>query len=144
VLPTHRLELFVEPSTFAIDGDADQISQVFWNLVRNALRAMPEGGKLRLEARPMGDAYRIDVVDQGRGMTPEERARLFQPFQGFFDGGTGIGMAIVYRIVSEHGGTISVRSETGSGSRVSVSLPIPLGVPAAVPVPRTDLALHSR
>jgi two-component system sensor histidine kinase PilS (NtrC family) len=131
VSPRHRLEIAIEPPAFELDGDPDQISQVFWNLVRNALRAMPDGGTLRLEARPAGDGYLVEVIDDGRGMTPEERARMFQPFQSFFDGGSGIGMAIVYRIVQEHGGTLAVRSESGRGSRVSISLPVPAPVPVA-------------
>ena len=57
-------------------------------------------------------------------MTEEQRARLFQPFQSFFDGGTGIGMAIVYRIVQEHGGRIEVESAPGAGTRIVVELPL--------------------
>ncbi len=126
----HSLKLELNPSSVALEADPDQISQIFWNLARNALRAMPDGGTLTIVGRPRGDSYRIAFSDTGRGMDDEERARLFQPFQSFFDGGTGIGMAIVYRIVEEHGGRLTVDSEPGSGSTITVELPMP-GDPAA-------------
>jgi two-component system, NtrC family, sensor histidine kinase PilS len=103
--------------------DRDQISQIFWNLARNALRAMPGGGELVVRGRLEGDRYRIEFQDNGHGMTDDQRGRLFQPFQSYFDGGTGIGMAIVYRIVQEHGGRIEVETAPAHGTRVSVLLP---------------------
>ncbi len=57
-------------------------------------------------------------------MTEEQRTKLFQPFQSFFDGGTGIGMAIVYRIVQEHAGRLSIDSRPGQGTTIAVELPI--------------------
>jgi signal transduction histidine kinase len=71
----------------------------------------------------------MEFVDNGNGMTESQRARLFQPFQSFFDGGSGIGMAIVYRIVQEHGGRVEVASRPGEGTAIKVSLP--LHAPAA-------------
>ena len=62
-------------------------------------------------------------------MDEDERARLFHPFKSFFDGGTGIGMAIVYRIVEEHGGRLTVESEPGRGSTITVELPLPDDAP---------------
>ena len=94
-----------------IYADLDQVSQIFWNLARNALQAMPEGGQLTVVGRIENGYYRIQFRDTGIGMTEDERARLFHPFKSFFDGGTGLGMAIVYRIVEEHGGRIRVDSE---------------------------------
>ncbi len=104
-------------------ADPDQVSQIFWNLARNALRAMPRGGTLRVTGLLGDGVYRLVVADTGRGMTAEERAKLFQPFKSFFDGGTGIGMAIVYRIVQMHGGRLQVDTEPDGGTRVSVELP---------------------
>ena len=131
VSENHWLELELNPSSVTLEADPDQISQIFWNLARNALRAMPEGGTLTIVGQPRGDSYRIAFSDTGRGMDHEERARLFQPFQSFFDGGTGIGMAIVYRIVEEHGGRLTVDSEPGSGSTITVELPLPSDTAAA-------------
>jgi two-component system, NtrC family, sensor histidine kinase PilS len=119
----HRLVADLDPPSARLFADPDQISQIFWNLARNSLRAMPDGGTLRLIGRLDGDCYRMQVVDTGRGMTQEQRANLFHPFQSFFDGGTGIGMAIVYRIVQEHGGRLRVDSRPGAGTTITVELP---------------------
>jgi two-component system, NtrC family, sensor histidine kinase PilS len=120
----HRLELELDPPSARLFADPDQVSQIFWNLARNSLRAMPEGGTLRVVGRHFGgDWYRLQVIDSGRGMTEEQRTNLFHPFQSFFDGGTGIGMAIVYRIVQDHGGRLRVDSHPGSGTTITVELP---------------------
>lgn len=119
----HRLELELEPDGVLLTADPDQMSQIFWNLARNALRAMPNGGDLRVRAALDHDHYRITFADTGLGMPEERRARMFQPFQSFFDGGLGIGMAIVYRIVEEHGGRVNVESQPGHGTEITVELP---------------------
>lgn len=124
ITPKHDLELDVTPESASLVGDADQVSQIFWNLVRNALKAMPDGGRLRVRGRLSGPFYRLSVADTGHGMTEEERANLFHPFQSFFDSGTGIGMAIVYRIVEEHGGRVTVHSRPGGGTEIVVELPV--------------------
>jgi len=128
----HEFSLELEPESVQLAGDPDQISQIFWNLARNALRAMPKGGKLLILGRLRGESYSIEFRDTGHGMSEEQRAKLFHPFQSFFDSGTGIGMAIVYRIVQEHGGSISVESRPAEGTRIVVSLP--LHHEAALPV----------
>lgn len=124
VAPGHRLELDLQPPSVSLMADPDQISQIFWNLARNALRAMPNEGILRVVGRLEGEAFCLQVIDSGRGMTEEQRANLFHPFQSFFDGGTGIGMAIVYRIVHEHGGSLRVDSRPGVGTTIAVELPL--------------------
>ncbi|MCG8460178.1 MAG: ATP-binding protein [Holophagales bacterium] len=126
VLLEHQITLDAEPAT--LTADLDQVGQLFWNLARNALQAMPEGGRLHIEGRTVGDGYQIRFQDSGHGMTEEERANLFQPFKSFFDSGTGLGMAIVYRIVEEHGGNIEVDSRPGAGTSITVELPLqPIG-----------------
>ena len=119
----HRLELDLDPPSAALLGDPDQVSQIFWNLARNALRAMPDGGRLRVVGRLAERSYRFQVIDTGRGMSEEQRANLFHPFRSFFDGGTGIGMAIVYRIVQDHGGRLHADSRPGGGTTITVELP---------------------
>ncbi|MDX1643821.1 MAG: ATP-binding protein [Thermoanaerobaculia bacterium] len=122
----HRLDLRVDPPSARVVADPDGISQIFWNLARNALKAMPEGGTLRVEGR-LGregyEGYEIEFFDTGKGMTEEERANLFHPFKSFFDQGSGLGMAIVYRIVQDHGGDLSVDSRPGGHTRITVRLP---------------------
>ncbi|HYG63132.1 MAG TPA: ATP-binding protein [Thermoanaerobaculia bacterium] len=123
VLPGHQLELALDPPSARLLADPDQMSQIFWNVTRNSLRAMPGGGTLRVVGRLTQDTYCIEFMDTGRGMSEEQRANLFHPFQSFFDGGTGIGMAIVYRIVQDHGGRLHVDSRPGVGTTISVELP---------------------
>ncbi len=124
VEPGHTIEEDLEPESAMIQADFDQLSQIFWNLARNALQAMPGGGRLTVSGRLENGYYRMQFRDTGIGMTDEERDRLFHPFKSFFDGGTGLGMAIVYRIVKEHGGEIRVDSEPHRGSRITVRLPV--------------------
>lgn len=97
---------------------------VLYNLMRNAQLAMPGGGELILIARREGDQVALDVIDTGVGVNPEHIARIFEPFFSTRSGGTGLGLAMVQRVVEAHGGSISVESEPGKGSRFTVRLPI--------------------
>ncbi len=119
----HEIRLELAPEPISLLGDPDQISQIFWNLVRNAVRAMEDGGVLEVAGRAVEDRFQLDVRDSGRGMTAEQKDRVFHPFRSYFDGGSGIGMAIVYRIVEEHGGEIQIESAPGEGTRVRITLP---------------------
>ncbi len=130
--PGHRVELDVEPENVTLIGDADQISQIFWNLSRNALRAMEGPGTLTIRGRTAGGVYRLEFTDTGRGMDEIERANMFHPFRSRFDGGTGIGMAIVYRIVQQHEGRLTVESAPEKGTSIIVELPAAESVPAAM------------
>jgi len=127
----HHLDLVVDPPSVTLIADPDQISQIFWNLARNSLRAMPEGGTLNVEGRVEAKDYCIRFTDDGRGMNLEERGKMFHPFHSFFDGGSGIGMAIVYRIVEEHGGRLAVDSQPGQGTVITVALPLTPGEPTS-------------
>jgi len=118
-----RVEDEIVPPSYTIVGDSDQIRQVFWNIARNALQAMPNGGTLRVTTSAAPDHYNITFTDSGRGMNEADQRRLFQPFRTNFPTGTGLGMAISYRIVQEHGGRIEVSSHEGAGTSITVSLP---------------------
>lgn len=120
----HEVRREIDPPSFTIVGDADQIRQVFWNLSRNALAAMAHGGTLTVRTIVSRDTYQIVFADEGRGMSELDLQRLFQPFRTNFPSGTGLGMAISYRIVQEHGGRIDVVSREGLGSSITVSLPV--------------------
>jgi two-component system, NtrC family, sensor kinase len=110
--------------------DANQMRQVLLNLLHNALHAMPSGGRLqistRLQPRNGHDWIVIDVMDDGVGMEAAEIGRIFDPFYTTRadSGGTGLGLSVTYGIVTDHGGTIEVKSERGNGSTFSVWLPV--------------------
>ena len=106
------------------NADEGQLKQVFWNLARNALQAMPQGGTLRATLEKNShDRLRIAFSDTGRGMTPDQVEHLFEPFSST-TGGTGLGLSIVYQIIRDHGGTINVRSREGQGTTITVELPM--------------------
>jgi two-component system sensor histidine kinase PilS (NtrC family) len=121
----HLVEVDVPDTPVWCEADEGQVRQVIWNLATNGLRAMPDGGKLRLGARrDEGDAAGILVVqDEGIGIPEAELDAIFQPFHGTFDKGSGLGMAIVHRIVNDYGGEIRVTSKLGAGTTVEVRLP---------------------
>ena len=123
VTATIAIEDEIMPPSYTIVGDSDQIRQVFWNVARNAVQAMPNGGTLRVTTAIAADHYNIVFSDNGRGMNDADQRRLFQPFRTNFPSGTGLGMAISYRIVQEHGGRIEVLSHEGAGTSITVSLP---------------------
>jgi two-component system sensor histidine kinase PilS (NtrC family) len=128
----HRIVEDVLPVESLLSGDRDQIRQIVYNVAKNAVRAMPEGGTLTVEGREDGAWYSIKFRDTGRGMSEEEIARVFTPFSTAFDGGTGLGMAIVRRIVEDHGGAIDVESQPGEGTTVTILLPRPPAVGAGI------------
>ena len=126
----HELTFTADDGPLVCLADPDQIAQVFWNLARNALEAMPGGGRLDVSLRRQGGDVVLSVGDDGRGIARDDQRRLFEPYRGAAAMGTGLGLAIVFRIVREHGGDISVRSAPGEGSQIVVRLPL-----AAVALP---------
>jgi two-component system sensor histidine kinase PilS (NtrC family) len=110
-----------------VDGDAEQLKQVLWNLARNAVQATPEGGRVRLDLFPQvrqGERYVVTTVsDTGTGIDPACTDKIFNPFFTTKEGGTGLGLAISQRIVQMHRGFIEARSQPGHGSTFSVFLP---------------------
>lgn len=120
----HIFEVNVPDSLVEISGDVTQLKQMFWNLSRNALQAMPEGGSLKVSLQQLPNArVRLVFADDGCGMPPEQVEQLFEPFSKSTTGGTGLGLSIVYQIVRDHGGTINVRSRQGGGTTITIELP---------------------
>ena len=111
----HVIDVDVPPSELWYEADEGQIKQIVWNLATNGLRAMPDGGRLRLIGafEPASEGVVITVQDEGVGIPPEELDALFQPFHGTFAKGSGLGLAIVHRIVTDYNGEIQVSSQPG-------------------------------
>jgi PAS domain S-box-containing protein len=116
----------------AIEGDAARLQQVFWNLIKNAVKFTPEGGEVKVSTRVVdGDHVECLVADTGIGIPPENLARVFEPFDQGDDaitkqfGGLGLGLAISRALVEQHGGLIEARSEgRGRGAQFSVTFPL--------------------
>lgn len=111
-----------------LHADRDQFQQVFWNLVVNAAEAMPSGGTIKIGADTLfgkdgGNLVKIYVTDNGKGMAPQDLKRVFEPFFTNKPGGTGLGLATVYRIIESHAGSIHVDSALGEGTTFTLYLP---------------------
>ena len=129
-------EVDIEPGPVPwVAGQPEELREVFTNLLMNALEAMPRGGRLVFGLSPEGASAVVTVRDTGVGMPPETARRVFEPFfttKG--PQGSGLGLAVVWGIVSRHGGTVEVASRPGEGSTFTVRLP---GDPSAPePAPR--------
>ena len=103
-------------------ADRDRIRQVFTILAGHAQHAMPEGGRLAVTLVPARDRWHIRFADTGRGLTPQQVEKVFEPFQSEFEGGTGLGLAIAYEILQAHDAHVSVHSALGEGIEFSIHL----------------------
>ena len=124
-LERYRIVRDYRRKEMTLDGDEDQLRQVFTNLIVNGLEAMPEGGDLVVDAGLDAAVERVCVTvsDHGSGIRPEDMGRLFTPFFSTKPQGTGLGLAVSYGIVSDHGGEITVSSSTDDGTTFIVLLP---------------------
>jgi two-component system nitrogen regulation sensor histidine kinase GlnL len=123
-----------DPSLPPIRGDRAQLTQVFLNLTQNAFQAMARGGTLTVTTRAETDFHIrgqgtdrskfiwVDIEDEGAGIKEEDLPHIFSPFFTTRNNGTGLGLAVCYRIVSEHGGLIRVASAEGKGTTFKISL----------------------
>ncbi|HYL38582.1 MAG TPA: ATP-binding protein [Bryobacteraceae bacterium] len=121
-----QVKLNLEPALPPVKGNAGKLQQVFLNLFLNARDAMESGGTLAIASRSEDGFARIDVMDTGLGISPEHLARIYDPFftTKAARKGTGLGLAVTYGILREHGGNIEVESRPGAGARFRVQLPL--------------------
>ncbi|HTP08111.1 MAG TPA: ATP-binding protein [Anaerolineae bacterium] len=133
VTAQHELRLDVPADLPTIYADADRIAQVLTNLVNNAVKFAPPRTAITVSAISHDEQVQIDVTDQGPGIAPVDRARIFEPFQQLDDHainrteGAGLGLAICRGLVEAHGGRIWVQDRSGPGTTVSFTLPLDSG-----------------
>ena len=120
VCSAHRIETELEPVSASVDES--MMRQVFYNLATNAFKAMPDGGKLLVSLAKRNGGAQIQFADTGVGLGEDELKSLFVPFHSAFRAGTGLGLPIVYQIVTAHNGTIGVKSSKGSGTTFFIDL----------------------
>ncbi|MBL4953651.1 ATP-binding protein [Neobacillus sp. OS1-32] len=119
-----KIETEMEEPLPLLDCDEKQLKQVFINLLKNAIEAMPEGGTIRITAQSLGDSkIAISVEDEGCGIKSEDIPNLKVPFFTTKKGGTGLGLVITNKIIKEHHGDVNIESNVGKGTKVTVTLP---------------------
>lgn len=123
----HGIECSVDagPELDEVEADERKVKQVVFNLLSNAVKFTPDGGRVDVRARRVGDWAEVAVADTGVGIDPADQARIFQEFQqAGHQEGSGLGLALARSLVALHGGTLRVESELGSGSTFTFTLPI--------------------
>jgi two-component system sensor histidine kinase PilS (NtrC family) len=103
--------------------DANAVRQSLWNICLNAIEAMPDGGELRVGAAASASRIEVWVTDTGRGIAARDLGHIFEPFYSTKREGSGLGLALVHRVVDDHGGDVDVRSVPGAGTTVTLTLP---------------------
>jgi len=109
-------------------ADCSLIQQSLLNLIKNAMQAMPEDQKeknITVSTYIEGDMVRISVSDNGCGMTEEQMSKIFEPYYTTKSSGTGLGLTVLFKIMKQHGGDVTVRSVPGEGSEFTLQLPVP-------------------
>jgi two-component system, NtrC family, sensor histidine kinase PilS len=141
----HKVITECAQEQFLFRADANQIRQVIWNLARNAVQAMPNGGTLKIGLRETEKReVEFTFTDTGVGMSEAEMERMFEPFNSSRPGGTGLGLAIVFQIIADHNGKISVESKPNLGTKITLLLPHPDSLSAETDLNRLKLSSVSR
>lgn len=117
------VEAELPKATPVIMADRDQLKQVFFNLIKNAMEAMQPGGRLTVKVRTAEASVYVAIADTGSGIKAEDLARLFQPYHTTKVSGHGLGLMIVQRILRDHGGHVGIESKEGVGTIVTLQFP---------------------
>jgi two-component system, sporulation sensor kinase E len=120
-----RAELALGGNLPALELDEKFMKQALLNVIQNAVSAMPEGGTLTVETVRQGNDVHLRITDTGVGIPEEHMTKIWEPFFTTKDFGSGLGLTLVFKIVKEHRGEISVQSRVGEGTTFTVSLPVP-------------------
>jgi two-component system, sporulation sensor kinase A len=113
-----------EPNLPLLYCDENQLKQVFINIIKNAIEAMPNGGKVKIQAKKKENNLVIRFIDQGCGIPKDRIAKLGEPFYSTKEKGTGLGLMVSFKIIEAHKGRIKIESEVGQGTTVDLSFPI--------------------
>jgi signal transduction histidine kinase len=113
------------PSPVLVHCEENQLKQVFINLLKNAMEAMPKGGKILLQVEEDDSGFAVlRVIDEGEGISKDRLQKLGEPFYTNKEKGTGLGLMISQRIIEGHRGTLKIESELGKGTAVTITLPL--------------------
>ena len=118
-----RIQKIISPTDLTLKGDGEQLKQVVLNLVLNAIQAMPDGGKIQLNAHMEASELIIEVIDEGCGVAAEDLDRIFTPFFTTREKGTGLGLAVANQIVLQHGGMLEAHINPSGGMKFSIVIP---------------------
>jgi two-component system sensor histidine kinase PilS (NtrC family) len=122
-----QVDTLVLREPLLLEANKTEIRQTLWNILLNAIQAMPGGGRLKIEAHSLRrddrDGLEITIEDSGSGIDKQNLKKIFEPFYTTRDRGTGLGLAVVNRIIAGYGGNILVRSEPGKGTACTIWLP---------------------
>jgi signal transduction histidine kinase len=108
----------------SVQAVGSQMQQVFINLILNATDAMPEGGNLKIAARPVKGGVELIFQDTGKGIPKEKQPNIFEPFFSTKEGGTGLGLTVSYNIITAHGGTLELLTDREPGACFRIFLPV--------------------
>ena len=124
---SHRIDIerFLDADLPAIQLHSDSLQAALMNLVKNALEAMDEGGRLVARTYTTRKSVALDLIDTGHGVDDNTVLHMFEPFYSTKDGGSGLGLPTARKIIEAHGGRISVQSEIGSGTKFTLEFPVP-------------------
>ena len=114
----------IEPNIPPIMCDPNQLKQVFINLIKNSIEAMPNGGPMNIQAIKEGPNVLISIMDSGIGINEERLRKLGEPFFSNKEKGTGLGLMLCFRIINQHKGSITFKSKENQGTTVEVRLPL--------------------
>ena len=130
ILPTaimHSVHIIMDHFDYAhdIQCDGNQLKQVFINILKNAIEAMPNGGNIFIQTKPLEDNFiLIRIIDEGCGIPEDRISRLGEPFYSLKEKGTGLGLMMCYKIIEEHHGKLHISSELNKGTIVDIELPL--------------------
>jgi signal transduction histidine kinase len=118
----YQIEVRTTPPLPSVQGDTDSLKQCLVNTVKNSIEAMPDGGLILIELGMGDNEVIIRIIDTGTGMDENQMDRAFNPFYSTKEGGSGLGLPMIKKIIEECGGSVSLASKPGKGTTVTIRL----------------------